>query len=50
MFGLVNVGYIGKYYYYVPFIDNASRYNYIYFMCFVSKFFFKFEEFKALLK
>jgi hypothetical protein len=50
MFGLVPVPSLGKYVYYVSFIDNFSRNTWIYFLRKKSEVFDKLKEFKALVE
>ena len=50
VFGLVSVQSLGKYMYYVSFIDDFSRNTWIYFLKNKSKVFDKFKEFKALME
>jgi hypothetical protein len=47
VFGPMLVPSLGKYVYYVSFIDNFSRNTWIYFLNNKSEFFDKFKEFKA---
>jgi hypothetical protein len=50
VFGRVLVPSLGKYVYYVSFIDDFSRYTWIYFLRKKSEVFDKFKEFKALVE
>ena len=50
VFGLVKVPSLGKFVYYVSFIDDFSRNTWIYFLKKKSEVFDKFKEFKALVK
>jgi hypothetical protein len=50
VFGSVPVPSLGKYLYYVSFIDYFSRNTWIYFLRKKSEVFDKFKEFKALLE
>jgi hypothetical protein len=50
MFVLVSVPSLGKFVYYVSFIDDFSRNTWKYFLGKKSKVFDKFKEFKALVK
>jgi hypothetical protein len=50
VFGNVLVPSLGKYMYYVSFIDRFSRNTWIYFLRKKSKVFDKFKEFKALVE
>jgi hypothetical protein len=50
VFGLVSVPSLGKYVYYVSFIDDFSRNTWIYFHIKKSEVFDKFKEFKALVE
>jgi len=49
-FGLVLVPSLGKFVYYVPFIDDFSRNTWIYFLRKKYKVFNKFKDFKALME
>jgi hypothetical protein len=50
VFEPMHVPSLGKYEYYVSFIDDFSRNTWIYFFQKKSEFFGKFKEFKALMK
>jgi hypothetical protein len=50
IFGLVSVPSLGKYVYYVSFIDEFSRNTWIYFLRKKYEFFDKFKEFKDLVE
>jgi hypothetical protein len=50
VFGPVSVPSLGKYMYYVSFIDEFSRKTWIYFLRKKSEFFDRFKEFKALVE
>ena len=50
VFGPVSVPSLGKYMYYVSFIDDFSRNTWIYFLRKKSEVFEKFKEFKALVE
>ena len=50
VFGLVKVPSLGKFVYYVSFIDDFSRNTWIYFLKKKSEVFEKFKEFKALVE
>ena len=50
MFGPVPIPSLGKYLYYVSFIDDFSRNIWIYFLRKKSEVFVKFKEFKALVE